>query len=110
MEKVKKIFSSHPILWTLLILVIIAAIGLLIWFAPAFSLKESDIPVRDIPVTTLGEVIPVEDNYKFNGANKRKSTIKRAHRAGSYRKAVFYQYQKGRENLVPFAHFLACKV
>lgn len=73
MEKVKKIFSSHPILWTLLILVVIAAVGLLIWFAPAFSLKESDIPVKDIPVTELGEVIPVEDNYKFNGANKRQS-------------------------------------
>lgn len=73
MEKVKKIFSSHPILWTLLILVLVAAIGLLIWFAPAFSLKESDIPVRDIPVTELGEVIVVEDNYKFNGVNKRKS-------------------------------------
>lgn len=73
MEKFKKVFSSHPILWTLLFLVIVAAIGLLIWFAPAFSLKASDIPVKNIPVTELGEVIVVEDNYKFNGANKRKS-------------------------------------
>ena len=29
---------------------------------------------------------------------------------GAYRKAVVHQYQKGRENLVPFAHDLACKV
>ena len=26
---------------------------------------------------------------------------------GAYRKAVFHQYQKGRDFLVPFAHYLA---
>ena len=29
---------------------------------------------------------------------------------GTYRKAVLYSNQKGREILVLFAHFLACKV
>ncbi len=34
---------------------------------------------------------------------------KRRRVCGAYRKAVFYQYQKGRDFLVPFAHHLACK-
>ena len=29
---------------------------------------------------------------------------------GAYRKAVFHQYQKGRDFLAPFSHNLACKV
>ena len=39
-----------------------------------------------------------------------KGKKKKAVPAGTYRKAVFCQYQKGRGFLVPFAHFLACKV
>ena len=73
MEKIKNFFGSHPILWTLLALLIVVAAGLLIWYAPAFSMQADECPVKLPAKAEIGEEIPVEVNYLFRGANKRKS-------------------------------------
>lgn len=60
MEKIKNFYGSHPIRWTLLTLAVVIAIALLIWYAPAFSMKAAEIPVQDIPATEKGEMIPLK--------------------------------------------------
>lgn len=69
MEKLKNFYGSHPIRWTLLTLLIVIVAALLIWYAPSFSMKASEIPVMDIPQTVKGELIPVE----ITGDGKRKA-------------------------------------
>lgn len=73
MEKIKNFFGSHPILWTLLALLIVVAAGLLIWYAPAFSMQADECPLELPAKAEIGEEIPVEVNYLFRGDNKRKA-------------------------------------
>lgn len=73
MEKIKNIYGSHPIGWTLLTLVIVIGIGLLVWYMPAFSMQAADITVQLSPASQVGEQIIVEANTKYKGANKRRA-------------------------------------
>ena len=45
LEKIKNFYGSHPIRWTLLTLVIVVAVCLLVYFAPAFSM-EARLPAK----------------------------------------------------------------
>ena len=71
MEKIKNIFSSHPIAWTLLTLVVVIGLGLLVWYIPAFSLQAADIPVQESIASEHGEPVPFE-TVVTNGKAKRK--------------------------------------
>lgn len=58
-EKIKNIYGAHPISWTLGILAFIAIVSALIYYAPAFSLKATDIPSPVSQTTAVGEEIPI---------------------------------------------------
>ncbi len=73
MEKFKNFYSAHPIFWTLLALVLVVGISLLVYYAPAFTLKAADCPLETPVASKYGEEIPVEVNYLFRGANKRRA-------------------------------------
>ena len=55
MEKIKNFYGSHPIRWTLLTLVVVAAVIALIWYAPAFSMKAGECPLEAPAVSAVGE-------------------------------------------------------
>ena len=73
LEKIKNFYGAHPIRWTLLTLVIVIALGLLIWYAPAFSMKAGECPLEAPAVSEVGQEIPVAVNYLYRGTNKRKA-------------------------------------
>lgn len=82
MEKIKNFYGSHPIRWTLLTLAVVIAIALLIWYAPAFSMKAAEIPVQDIPATEKGEMIPLETAVSNGKASRKGETVVLAEQAG----------------------------
>lgn len=82
MEKIKNIFASHPIRWTLLTLVIVIGLGLLIWYAPAFSMKAADIPVHETVLSDAGEAIPLETVVSNGKAKRKGETVVVAQKAG----------------------------
>ena len=57
MEKIKNFYSSHPIRWTLLTLVVLIAVILVIWFFPAFFMEASEIPAPVIATSEKGNEI-----------------------------------------------------
>lgn len=59
-EKFKKFYGAHPILWTLLGLVVIVVAAVLIWYAPAFSLEAAPVPAHEHQATLKGDPIPVD--------------------------------------------------
>ncbi len=71
LEKIKNFYGSHPIRWTIVTLLIVIAIGLLIFYAPAFSLKAGECPLEAPAATVCGTEIPVGVNYLYRGTNKR---------------------------------------
>ena len=73
LEKIKNFYGSHPIRWTLLTLVIVVAVCLLVYFAPAFSMKDGECPLPTPALSEKGEEIPININYLFRGDNKRKA-------------------------------------
>ena len=60
MEKIKNIYGAHPILWTLLLLVIVIGAAGLGYYAPAFDLKAAAVPQHECQPTAKGEEIPVD--------------------------------------------------
>lgn len=73
LEKIKNFYGSRPILWTLLTLLIVAAIALVAWYYPVLSMQADDCPLEAPAQTAVGEEIPLEVNYLFRGENKRKA-------------------------------------
>ena len=82
LEKIKNFYGSHPIRWTLLTLVVIIGIGLLIWYAPAFSLKATDVPVEQSAPATLGEQIYFEPGVSNGKLYRKGETVVVAEQAG----------------------------
>ena len=73
MEKIKNLYGSHPIGWTLLTLVVVIGLGLLLFYMPAFSMQAADIPVQETAASVTGEEIIVNANAKYKGENKRRA-------------------------------------
>ena len=72
LEKIKNFYGSRPILWTLVTLVVVIAAAMLIYYAPAFSMKAADCPLEAPARIEVGEELPITVNYLYKGTNKRK--------------------------------------
>lgn len=59
MKKLKEIYGAHPVLWTLLLLVVLALGGYLGYYAPSFYLTAVDVPVQSAHQSVIGEAIEV---------------------------------------------------
>ena len=82
MEKIKNFYGSHPIRWTLLTLVLVAAIVLLVWYAPAFSMQAAGIPADEPAATAKGDLIPYETVVSNGKATRKGSPVVVAEQAG----------------------------
>jgi len=82
MEKIKNFYGSHPIRWTLLTLVLVAAIVLLVWYAPAFSMQAAEIPTDEPAATAKGDLIPYETVVSNGKATRKGSPVVVAEQAG----------------------------
>lgn len=59
MKKLKDFYGAHPIRWTILLIVIVAAASALIYYAPSFGLKAEPVPAVAVAHEALGKAIPV---------------------------------------------------
>lgn len=59
MKKLKDFYGAHPIRWTILLIVIVAAASVLIYYAPSFGLKAEPVPAVAVAHEALGKAIPV---------------------------------------------------
>lgn len=59
MKKLKDFYGAHPIQWTILLIVIVAAASVLIYYAPSFGLKAEPVPAVAVAHEALGKAIPV---------------------------------------------------
>lgn len=59
MKKIKEIYGAHPILWTLLLLVILAIACYVGYYAPSFRLSAAEIPTQTAKTSAIGESVPI---------------------------------------------------
>ena len=59
MEKLKNFYGAHPIRWTILLLVIVIAAAALGYYAPSFRPVAAQVPSPEVPVSAVGDAIPV---------------------------------------------------
>lgn len=72
MEKIKNTYSAHPIVWTLLLLVILIGLSMLLWYMPAFSMQAAELPAPESVPVAKGEKIPLDIVVSSNNKATRK--------------------------------------
>ena len=55
LEKIKNFYGSRPILWTLLTLLIVAAIALVAGYYPVLSMQADECPLEAPAQTAAGQ-------------------------------------------------------